>query len=138
MLASQPLSQATGESLPRAGAQFGCAQYQQRGITRPALGYVFADVLQPDGSTQKLQTNYTYNAGGQPLYIDLYGEQGTPDDDRFFIEHQYANSTYPDLVTRADRRDTAWTPGRPRPTPMRQARGCWRARRAGFWRRAAR
>ncbi|NOK58821.1 MAG: hypothetical protein GFH27_549301n151 [Chloroflexi bacterium AL-W] len=93
----------------------------------------FEDIRLADGSMQHLQTNYEYNRDGQPVYIDEYGEQNTPDDDRY-IEREYQDPTFPNLVTSERIRNTtgitvsrttyAYVPG----TQLlaEEGAGCWR------------
>jgi YD repeat-containing protein len=76
------------------------------GATRIQVAASFEDVRRTDGTYQHAQTNYTYTARGQVRYEDQYGEQGTPDDDRY-IEREYHNPSFPDLVTVENVRDTS-------------------------------
>ena len=68
------------------------------GGTRIEATERFEDILQTDGSYQRLQTNTTYGAQGQPIYIDRYGEHADSTDD-VFVEQFYHDLLHPDRIT---------------------------------------
>jgi RHS repeat-associated protein len=74
------------------------------GATRLQISSGFEDLRLPDGSYQRMQTNATYTAAGQPIYVDQFGLRGDAQDDRY-TERFYDDPSVPDLITRERTRD---------------------------------